>query len=284
MSKTSTVSLFLILVLPLFGLAQPLTLHPVWETDTTLRTPESVLFHPGQQVLYVSCINGPASPDNKSSYIAKVGLNGKVIQLKFANNLNVTKGMGILGAKLYVTEMSQVAEIELATGKVLHRYPIDGAIFLNDLAVDSVKGLLYVTDSKASNVWVMANGKARLLWSGHPLDTPNGLLLDGHQLLIGNGDGSLQRLDLTTNQLSVVTRVVTTSSIDGLVALGKGTFLMNEVAGKLWSVQANGVTSLLLSTTTESIKSADTAYNPATQMLFIPTLTHNTVRDRKSVV
>lgn len=255
--------------------AQPIDLKPVWETDTTLRTPESVLFHPAQQVLYVSCINGQATQENKSSYIAKVGLNGQVIKLKFVDSLNVTKGMGILGDKLYVTEMTQ---IDLGTGKVLQRYPIDGAIFLNDIAVDPVKGLLYVTDSKANKVWVMAMGKTCLLRSGLPFANPNGLLHEHDQLLIGNGDGSLLRLKLSTNQLSVVARVVTTSSIDGIVALGNGTYLINEVYGPELSVQANGFTRLVLNTAAQSIKSADTAYNPATQMLFIPTLFHNTVR------
>ena len=269
--------LLLVLSLPSLVEAQSIDLKPVWETDTTLRTPESVLFHSVQQVLYVSCINGQATQENKSSYIAKVGLNGQVIQLKFVDSLNVTKGMGILGDKLYVTEMTQIAQIDLGTGKVLQRYPIDGAIFLTDIAVYPAKGLLYVTDSKANKVWVMAKGKTRLLRSGLPFATTNGLLLSHDQLLIGNGDGSLLRLNLLTNQLSVVTKVVTTSSIDGIVALGDGRYLINEVAGKIWSVQANGVTSLVLNMAAQSIKSADTAYNPATRMLFVPTLTHNTV-------
>ncbi|MBC8155130.1 MAG: hypothetical protein H7Z72_19750, partial [Bacteroidetes bacterium] len=38
--------------------AQTVALKPVWETDTTLRTPECVLFEPGANVLYVACING----------------------------------------------------------------------------------------------------------------------------------------------------------------------------------------------------------------------------------
>src|SRR5438046_1846713 len=112
--------------------AQSVDLKPVWETDTTLRTPESVLVDPAQKVLYVACINGSPTLENKTSYIAKLGMDGKVIQMKFTDNLNSTKGMGILGDKLYVTEMTQVAEIALATGKILNRYPIKGAKFLND--------------------------------------------------------------------------------------------------------------------------------------------------------
>jgi len=98
--------------------AQTMTLKPVWETDTTLlRTPECVLLDPTTNMLYVACINGKPELGNTNSYIAKVGQDGKVIKLKFTEGLNSTKGMGILGDKLYVTEMTQVAEIALATGK-----------------------------------------------------------------------------------------------------------------------------------------------------------------------
>src|ERR1041384_1576465 len=141
--------------------AQNIELTPVWESDTTLRTPESVLFEPGQNVLYVACINGGPSLENKGSYLAKVGLDGKVIQLKFTENLNSTKGMGILGNKLYVTEMQQVAEIDLASGKILNRYPVEGAKFLNDIAVDTKKGLVYVTDSGDSKVWEIGRASCR---------------------------------------------------------------------------------------------------------------------------
>lgn len=123
-----------------------------------------VLFDPAQKVLYVACINGNPTLENKGSYLAKLGQNGKVIQLKFTENLNSTKGMGIMGNKLYVTEMTQVAEIALATGKILNRYPLEGAKFPDDIAIDTQKGgIVYVSDSNDSKVWVLTNGKATLV-------------------------------------------------------------------------------------------------------------------------
>jgi hypothetical protein len=256
--------------------AQPVTLKPVWETDTTLRTPESVLFEPGQKVLYVACINGNPTLENKSSYIAKLGLDGKVIQLKFTDNLNSTKGMGILGDKLYVTEMTQVAEIALATGKILNRYPIEGAKFLNDIAIDTKKGVVYVTDSNDSKIWAITNGKASLVLGGDPLKGTNGLLFETDQLLIGNGDGSLLSLNPTTKQLSTIAKGM--GGIDGIVALGNKTYMVTEWGGKIWHVQADGKTELKMDTSSQKINSADVGYNPATRVLFVPTFFHNTVK------
>lgn len=271
----------LILILSLFislnhvVQAQAINLKPVWETDTTLRTPESVLFEPGKNVLYVACINGNPTLDNKSSYITKLGLDGKVIQLKFTDNLNSTKGMGILGDKLYVTEMTQIAEIALATGKILNRYPIKGAKFLNDIAIDTKKGVIYITDSNDSKVWAITNGKASLVLSGDPLKGTNGLLFENNQLLIGNGDGSLLTLNPATKQLGTIAKGM--GGIDGIVALGNKTYMVTEWGGKIWYVHADGTTELKMDTSNQKINSADIGYNPATKVLFVPTFFHNTV-------
>ena len=274
--KKSFVILFISLCASATIQAQTVELKPVWETDTTLRTPESVLFEPGKNVLYVACINGSPSLENKSSYIAKLGLDGKVIQMKFTDNLNSTKGMGILGDKLYVTEMTQVAEIALSTGKILNRYPIEGAKFLNDIAIDTKKGIVYVTDSNDSKVWAITNGKSSLVLAGDPLKGTNGLLFENNQLLIGNGDGSLLSLNPATKQLTTLAKV--SGGIDGIVDLGNKTYMVTEWGGKVWYVHADGKTELKMDTSSQKINSADIGYNPATKVLFVPTFFHNTVK------
>lgn len=259
-----------------FVQAQAVNLKPVWETDTTLRTPECVLFEPVSKILYVACINGNPTPENKGSFIAKLGQDGKVIQLKFTENLNSTKGMGILGDKLYVTEMTQVAEIALATGKVLNRYPIEGAKFLNDIAIDTRNGVVYVTDSGDSKVWSLTKGKAALLLAGAPLKGPNGLLFENGQLLIGNGDGSLLSMNPATKKVDTVAKGM--GGIDGIVGLGNKSYMVTEWGGKIWHVRADGTTELKLDTSAGKINSADIGYNPTTNMLFVPTFFHNTVK------
>ncbi|QMW04593.1 hypothetical protein [Spirosoma foliorum] len=259
-----------------FTQAQTVDLKPVWESDTTLTTPECVLVDPAKKVLYVACINGGPKLENKGSFIAKVGLDGKVINLKFTENLNSTKGMGILGDKLYVTEMNQVAEISLATGKVLNRYPIDGAKFLNDIAVDTKKNIVYISDSNDSKIWALNGGKTSLVLSGDPLKGTNGLYVENGQVLIGNGDGSLLSMNPETKKLTTLGKV--SGGIDGIVALGNKEYIVTEWAGKIWHVRADGSTELKLDSSKEKINTADIGYYPATKMLFVPTFFHNTVK------
>lgn len=256
--------------------AQSVDLKPIWESDTTLRTPECVLYEPAQKVLYVACINGGPSLDNKNSFIAKVGLDGKVIKLKFTESLNSTKGMGVLGKKLYVTEMNQVAEIDMANGKIVARYPVEGAKFLNDITIDTKKGIVYITDSGNAKVWALEKGKISLVLEGEPLKGTNGLLFENGQILIGNGDGSLLSLDPATKQLTTIAKVG--GGIDGIVALGGKSYLVTEWAGKIWHVKADGSTELKMDSSGDKINTADIGYNPSTKTLFVPTFFHNTVK------
>ena len=259
-----------------FVQAQTISLKPLWETDTTLRTPECVLVDPAKKVLYVACINGGPSLENKSSYIAKLGMNGNVIQLKFTENLNSTKGMGMLGDKLYVTEMTEIAEIALATGKIVNRYPVEGAKFLNDIAVDTKKGIVYVSDSNDSKVWALQNGKLTLVLDGAPLKGNNGLLFEDNQVLIGNGDGSLLSMNPATKELKTIAKGM--GGIDGIVALGNKKYIVTEWGGKVWYVGADGSTELKLDTSAEKINSADIGYDTTGRVLFVPTFFHNTVK------
>lgn len=269
-----TASFLISLTCPSF--AQTGDLKLLWETDSAFQTVESVLYNPDQKVLYVACINGDPAPTNTSSYISKVGLDGKVIQLKFTDKLNTAKGMGILGDKLYVTEMNQVAEIDLASGKILNRYPIEGAVLLNDLTVDSKRNIVYVSDIAENKVWAIKKGKTSLTLSGEPLTVTNGLLYEKGNLLIGNGDGSLLSLNLKTKKLSTIAKI--SGGIDGIVALGNKTYMVTEWIGKIWYVKADGTTELKLDTSTEKINSADIGYDPANKVLYVPTYFHNTVK------
>jgi len=257
-------------------LAQQSKLTKVWESDTTLSVAESVLLDRPNHLLYVSCINGPASDENRNSFIAKVSLDGKVIDRNFTQHLNATKGMCILGDRLYVTEMKQLVEIALATGKVVKRYPIKDALFLNDLAADPATGSIYISDSGSEQLWVFKNGEMNVFAEGASFKNLNALLLQGPNLLIANVTGSFSSLDLKTKKVTMVASLE--SGIDGITALGKKNYLLAETAGRIWRLASNGSKLLLSDTSKDKINAADTEYDVSTHTLYIPTLFYNTVR------
>ncbi|MFB0908073.1 MAG: gluconolaconase, partial [Spirosomataceae bacterium] len=109
-------------------------LELAWESDTTLLTPESVLYDAANDFYYVSCINGvPPDAKDGDGYIAKMDANGKIITDKWATGMNAPKGMALVGNTLYVADISKIVMIDVATGKISGEKEIEEAAFLNDM-------------------------------------------------------------------------------------------------------------------------------------------------------
>src|SRR5688500_2423506 len=79
----------------------------LWETDSILKVPESVLYHAETNALYVSNIDGkPGEKDSRGS-IAKVSVDGKKIDNNWVTSLSAPKGMGIFNNVLYVSDVDE---------------------------------------------------------------------------------------------------------------------------------------------------------------------------------
>ncbi|MEQ8810160.1 MAG: gluconolaconase, partial [Imperialibacter sp.] len=156
--------------------ATTVSLVKKWETDTTLTTPESVYYDVTNGVLYVACI-GAVPPDAKDGdgFIAKVGLDGAIIDTQWVVGLDGPKGMGRVGNLLYVSNIDEVVEIDVNTGETTNRFPVEGASFLNDITVDA-SGTVYISDSGMSKIFALSNGAVALWTEGEVLGGPNGLL------------------------------------------------------------------------------------------------------------
>ena len=86
--------------------AQTHQLEKLWETDTVVRVPESVLPDLKKGILYVSEIDGnPNAVDGKGG-VAKITVDGKIINLDFTTGLNAPKGLGQFGDELYAADLS----------------------------------------------------------------------------------------------------------------------------------------------------------------------------------
>src|ERR1700712_245282 len=92
--------------------AQEHALVKLWQTDTLLKTPESVLFDAGDKLLYVSNINGQPWEKDGNGSIGKVGLDGKIINANWVTGLNAPKGLGRYKNLLYAADIDNVAVID----------------------------------------------------------------------------------------------------------------------------------------------------------------------------
>ena len=278
MNKIITLLLLQFSITAAFSQTAP-TLEKVWTTDTTLRTPESALYDPAKDVIYVANIGG-ISKDTKSKdgdgFISKVKPDGKIEKLKWVSGLNDPKGMAIFGGKLYVSDMDQVVEIDIAKGTVIKRYDVTGAVFLNDVAA-TANGDILITDSGANKAYKLSNGKITLWLDDADLNKPNGLFVEGGTIYLASmNSGIVRKVDPKTNKLSAWVEGV--PSTDGIASDGKGNFYFSNWNGQVYYAPAKGGQGVkLFDTTAEKINSADIDYAVKYNYLLVPTFFKNTV-------
>src|SRR5687768_10100717 len=158
--------------------AQSRQLVKKWETQPTLKTPESVLYDADGRVLYVSNIDGkePWTKDDAGS-IGKVGLDGKVIAAEWVKGLQAPKGMALHNGKLWVADIDRMVVIDVAKGAIAQTIPIEGAQRLNDVTVDKA-GTVYVSDMQGLKIYAIKGDKPSVFLEGN-LKRPNGILAHG---------------------------------------------------------------------------------------------------------
>ena len=216
-----------------------------------MRTPESVYLDEGSGYLYVSQIDGQPNQKDGKGRISKLGLDGSVVTADWFTALNAPKGLRSFGGMLWVADLDEVVGIDIATAKETARIKIDGAQFLNDVAIGA-DGTVYVSDMMASRIYAIKDGKATVFAEGEQLEYPNGLFVDGERLdrrrlgQTGGGfhaprcPGRLYMLDLKTKQKTLITKQPL-GNIDGVEQEARGGFLVTDyLAGKVIQVAPDG--------------------------------------------
>ncbi len=233
------------------------SLEKVWETDTvTLRNPESVLYDSISNSLYVSCMG--------AGKIVRIGTDGKVIKNDWVTGLTSNKGSALFNGLLYTAETTTVAVIDVEKASVIKRIPVEGAVMLNDVAVDA-KGIIYTTDTRAGKVYRIDGDKASVYLENMP--GANGLLTVNTDLYLLTS-ASIEKVDAG----KAITKIADgfESGLDGIIMVAENEFIISNYKGILYYVKADGTKQLLLDTRQNGIMSNDISYDSKTKILFVP--------------
>lgn len=271
MAKPGILVFFLFGVLPVLW-AQPHQLVKKWETDSLFKVPESVLWDPGQRVFYVTNIDGTDSwgKDGKGS-VGRMTRDGKLLEVDWVTGMDAPKGMGLFNGKLYIADFENIVVVDTKQGKLERKIKIEGAIGLNDLAIDA-DGVIYVSDSKGKKIYRVKDGVSSLYLDS--VKAPNGVLIHHGALYAVNGDG-LYKVDSKKKMIPVATGIIN-GSTDGLTAIGND-FLVSIWQGSIWYVYADGKKELLLDSREQKRNTADIWFDPETKLLYVPGFWTNTI-------
>lgn len=240
----------------------------LWKTDTTFTGSESVLYYSENNTIFVSCGNTNASEKDGDGFIAIIHPDGSVKNMDWVTGLNAPKGMAIMNNSLYVTDIDEMVQIDLSSGKIQNKIPVDGAEFLNDAATDG--SYIYFSDMRQAKVYRMADGKYEMIAENVPsingLESFNGTLygLNKEGLIKFDNNGGYEIL---TDEVQ---------GGDGLVILDGDTFIASRWAGQIFYIDGDKITKVV-DTSPEKSNTADISYIPDERIIIVPTFLKNEV-------
>lgn len=198
--------------------------------------PESALYAGQEMYWYISNIGGDPSAKDGDGFISRLNADGSVDAMQWATGFNGPKGLGLAGGRLYVADIDTLHVVNVADATISTSYVIDGAGFLNDVAVD-MEGSVYVSDTATNTIHVLKAGEQPAVYlQSDDLHGPNGLTFtDGRLFVVSVGDmmgdgGVFEIIDGAPVQLGALT-----GGLDGVNAR-MNDLLITDFAGQLYRV------------------------------------------------
>ena len=196
--------------------------------------PESVIYDEGSEYFYISNMADRTEGDG---FISRVSSKWNKQKHHWVKGLNDPKGLVIKGDRLYVTDVTELVEIDLKSGEILRKIPVEGAKSLNDPAIDE-KGEIYFSDLAGNSIFKMNEGGEIVSWLNSPdLEKPNGLWITPEYILVAAWgeaqNGHILKVDRKTKEISKVS-IEGIGNMDGIQPKGTEEFFISDWAtGKI---------------------------------------------------
>ncbi|MBZ5594441.1 MAG: SMP-30/gluconolactonase/LRE family protein [Acidobacteriia bacterium] len=176
--------------------------------------PESVAFDPKSKHFYFGSMN--------KGKVVRCSMSGDCT--RFASGLGVVLGLKVHGNSLWLLSNSDnesaLIQYDLASARVVRKYPVTGAGHnFNDLVI-APAGNVYLTDTRAGVVWHLATGSSDLTRLPERFEFANGIAIspDGRFLYVSTFPDGISVVDLPTHIAAPIARPadLCLATIDGL--------------------------------------------------------------------
>jgi hypothetical protein len=256
-----------------------ITLSKLWESDSILMTPESVVFDSLRNCLYVSNFNDKGGFREKTDTIfdeciSKVDLEGNIIELRWIDNLIGPTGIAIYKDTLYVVERGYLTKIDIVKKAVIDRLKIEDTGFLNDIAIDR-NGEIYISDSRDKKIFKIKDNQYEIWLSDSILEMANGLYIDNNKLIIGNqSNANLFYVSIPDKIIKVIASNIS-KGIDGIKK-----YRQNYIVSwryNMFMVNEQGISQIILNTQEGNNWNADFELIKSENIVVVPTLLSNRI-------
>ncbi len=182
------------------------------------KTPESANIYKNR-FIFVSNVNGNPTLKDGNGYISLLDLKTNSIYPKFLNSLDAPKGISTWGDYLFTADIDSVKVFSISKRKLINIIKIPKAKFLNDITIDPISQILYVSDTEKDTIYTISLKNFKVTKLLHiPGLSPNGLFFKWPYLFIASWQGgTIYILNLNNKILRPLFEKHTFSNLDGIV-------------------------------------------------------------------
>ena len=245
------------------------TLQLAWEI-TGFSKPESAVYDTSRDFIYVSNINGdsPKGTPDGDGFISRVHPDGRIDQLKWISGLSDPKGMDIRDDTLWVNDINNVVKINLSDGRILKRFIIPQAVFLNDISV-SPDGVVFTNDADGHQTFFLQGDHFTLFWADVDKGRPNGIWSEKDRLLIATSNShQLLSVDRSSRKTTLLHDEIGRG--DGIEAVGTNDYFVSDYSGRIFYFSPMQYMYTLLDRR-DKHPTADFEYIKSKKLLVVPT-------------
>ena len=265
--------------------------------------PESSYWSPENASWFVSNYGGASFDGGErdgDGFLSRLAPDGTVLDRHWLDGFDAPNGIRGWRGRLVVADAGRLVVIDVQTREIVREVPVPGALFLNDVAVDPRTGDAYVSDTGTDSIWRLragpashrsrdrlGNGPLELYLRTPVLEAPNGLLVDGHRLVVGTigpgldlatfqtrEPGQLLTVDLRTRAISPFGSAGRIGALDGIERDRSGYLVSDIATGRVLRVTGTDVTTLF---ELGQGQAADIGFDAHRRLLGVPALFGTTV-------
>lgn len=234
---------------------------------------EAVRHDPVADVYLVANINGEPTGEDDDGFISRVSPDGSIVELRWIDGaagdftLNAPKGMALRGDRLLVADIDVVRVFDRTSGAHVEDWPVEGAAFLNDVAV-AEDGTVYITDTGANTLYRFEGSTPVVVASGEAFGNPNGVDVADGRLVVVLWRGGVKEVDPTSGA-STDLAAPEGPQIDGIVLLDDGSYVVSSWSqAAVLRIHPDGAVTPVLDPVEQA---ADIGYDRGRNRILVPT-------------
>lgn len=263
--------------------------HEQLNTDLSmiLDSPENAYWDFDSESWFISSLGGEKVTIAEDAYgwLTRLDKDRNVIASRWVEGLDAPTGMASYKGHLYVADRGVLVKINIEKGEIIEKIKLTGSRFPNDVAAAD-NGDIYISDTYENIIYKLdLKGKLEVFLQSDQLECPNGLWVDGNNLIVASWGpmsneatfetskkGTVLKVNRKTKVIQPIGEGKPIANFDGIVKYENYYLATDWTGGRLLKISKSGEVTEIL---TGFIQLADLGIDEKNGIIMMPEMSKN---------